>query len=91
MRAKVLKHCNTEHPALQGLKVIRCKTIPKPVEGTRAVLQPTFTGPAMKGLDGDVNYICGKCELVLLENIAEGQVTNMVIHCNNCLSYNEVS
>jgi DNA-directed RNA polymerase subunit RPC12/RpoP len=65
------------------------RVIPKPDEKTAAVmiLIDSSKTSLFKGV-GNHTYICGQCAAVYLEDIEENQVTNMVLLCNGCGSYN---
>ena len=64
--------------------------IPKPKEGTAAVL--SWSGEKGKFAvikdGGNDNYICGACGNVICQNVNRGQIINLVIACPNCGSYN---
>ena len=66
---------------------IRLSVIPKPGEGVRTVIESKVS-PAFKG-EGEVDYICGCCGAILAENVRQGQIKNIVIHCPKCGQYNE--
>jgi len=66
---------------------IKLKIIPEPSEGTRTVMKPKVV-PAFKG-DGDTDYVCGQCGVVLADKMRQGQVQNIVVRCPKCGKYNE--
>lgn len=68
---------------------IRLPVIPKPAEGTRVVLEGDAK-PLAKGT-GPLNYLCGNCGETLLEGIEKGEVTNIVLRCPYCGSYNDLA
>ncbi|MDQ4013781.1 MAG: hypothetical protein M3146_08675 [Thermoproteota archaeon] len=76
---------------------IKCRTIPKPREGTRPVYKKdniTGTGknePFMQGNFGEeLDYICGNCGYLLAENTSQGEISiDTVFQCINCQAYNE--
>ena len=69
---------------------ITCKVIPKPQDDTTIfTAESVGTEPQMIGI-GSFSYLCGKCELVLLKNVDEGQVQNVVFRCSRCQSFNEL-
>ncbi len=70
------------------MPTLKTRVIPKPKEGTRAVLIPK-TLPAVRG-NGDTNYECGGCGVVLLERIAPGQIKGLVFQCPSCSAFSEV-
>lgn len=62
------------------------KTIPEPVAKGLSVLRIT-SAPSSDGPD---NYICGQCKKILFNGINNGQLTNVVIKCEECGSCNGV-
>jgi len=67
----------------------KLKVIPKPAEGTRVVLKRAKGEGVIISGKGELNLVCGKCDAVLAKGVKEGQVKNLVLHCNNCGSYND--
>lgn len=70
---------------------VALKVIPEPAEGTRTVIDTSsdLKGPAFTG-QGEVNYLCGECGLMLAEGMeSAAQISNMVIRCWRCESFNE--
>ena len=67
------------------------KIIPKPKTGTRTVLltKPGQGLPLFSG-EGNVDMVCGKCSVVLVHAIIEGQIRNIVLQCPVCRFYNEI-
>ena len=67
------------------------KVIPKPQEGTAAVLILSKKGKfsIIKGQGAD-NYLCGTCENIICENVDRGQIINLVFKCPDCSSYNVI-
>lgn len=65
------------------------KVIPKPEEGTAAVLKSTKKGKfaIIKG-NGSDNYLCGACRNIICQNVNRRQIVNLVFVCPNCGSYN---
>jgi hypothetical protein len=46
--------------------------------------------PGVRG-DGDLTYLCGSCDVVLIENIFPGQIDlDGVLLCTKCGSYSRV-
>jgi len=66
---------------------IKLSIVPKPREGSRTIIQSKVS-PAFKG-EGEVNYICGNCGAILAEEVRQGQIRNIVVHCPKCGQYNE--
>lgn len=69
--------------------VKKLEIIPKPEEGTRAVLTKDMEEPYFKG-DGDIDLACGNCNAILAEGVLEGTLRNLVLYCNKCGSYNNI-
>ena len=65
------------------------KVIPKPEEGTAAVLNSPQKGkvPIFKDIASD-NYLCGACRNIICQNVNRGQLINLVFICPKCGSYN---
>ena len=85
------------HPGKRKRKKLR--VIPKPDEGTRAVLhlgEDADPGPVIRYENSPPNsfdYVCGACGFVLVEAIPPGQaqnVRNVVLVCPSCGEHNDV-
>lgn len=74
------------------MPALKLNVIPKPPEGTRAVLQTDRTdkGFVYFSGSGSLDLVCGNCANVLAKGMAEGQLRNLVLLCNQCNSYNEI-
>ena len=69
----------------------KLRVIPEPKKGTRAVLEKdSQTEPVIFKGSGGLDLQCGSCEAILAKGVAEGQLRNLVLHCNQCGSYNEI-
>ena len=44
--------------------------------------------PIWRG-NGDVDYICGNCEVILAEKMNPGQIKNLVLQCPTCGKHNK--
>ena len=55
------------------------------VHGRGSKVPPVFTG------EGNINYQCGRCGVVLAERIWKLSLSNVVIQCPACESYNEIA
>ena len=64
--------------------------ISKPAPKTRAIIHSEDKNvlPLLKG-QGNVNYLCGKCEAIIAERIWKLSLGNIVVECPSCQSYNE--
>jgi DNA-directed RNA polymerase subunit RPC12/RpoP len=72
------------------LPQIRCRIIPEPQEGTRPILKQNDNKPFIIG-NGDLDYVCGKCNNVIAENVRQGEIsTDTAFQCPNCKEFNEV-
>ncbi len=65
----------------------KLRVIPRPAQNTRVIIAPT-AAPAIAS-EGRLSYACGKCETILIQNVAPNQVRGVVIKCPACGSYNE--
>lgn len=78
---------------------IKCMIISEPKEGTRVVLKQTLgKGTYFMG-DGDVHFLCGKCNFILAKNVSEEQIQHQfhtpdelgfVLQCPRCKEFNEL-
>jgi len=75
-----------------GTKVVKLVTIQEPeslsrsiVHGRGSKVPPLFTG------EGNINYQCGRCGVMLAERIWKLSLSNVVIQCPVCQSYNEIA
>lgn len=71
------------------MPTLKTRVIPEPTERTRTVLKSKVT-PVIRGEGGDVTYLCGACNAVLVESITPGQVTNIVFQCPICNAFSEI-
>src|SRR5262245_33617929 len=70
----------------------RLMVIPEPDPGTRAVFKKTTEGTVIFiGLDSDLALQCGTCGSALVEGLNRDQIRNLVLQCNRCSAFNEVS
>ena len=46
--------------------------------------------PLFKG-EGSINYLCGKCDAILAQRVWDISLSNIVVQCPNCQSYNYFS
>ena len=68
----------------------KLKLVHKPKNKTRVLIQTTNnTLPLFKG-EGNVTYICGKCEAVLVEHAWKLALNNIVFRCPSCQTYSEI-
>ena len=66
--------------------------IPEPEQNTRTVfLQPPSDNPHsfLRG-SGPADLLCGKCSFKLAHGLGPGQITNLVLKCPQCGSYNDI-
>jgi DNA-directed RNA polymerase subunit RPC12/RpoP len=70
---------------------IKCRIIPEPQEGTRPILKnDNKSEPFIIG-NGDLDYVCGKCNNVIAENVFQGETsTDTTFECPYCKEFNEV-
>lgn len=72
------------------VKEVKLKTIQQPGEHMRSVIHGIggTVPPLFKG-QGNINYQCGQCGVVLADHAWKQSLCNVVIQCPNCQSYNE--
>ena len=71
-------------------KPIKMQVIQNLTPDTPAVLRPLFSDrPVLKGA-GEDNYVCGACELVLLQGVTRKRAREFAIRCGKCGSFNAV-
>lgn len=74
-----------------SVKKIKLLVIPKPEEGTRAVIVFKKPEGKIKGKGiGDTSLLCGQCDVAIAQNIADEMIKNIVICCGSCGAYNEI-
>lgn len=67
------------------------KVIPEPDPDTRAVFIYDGEGTVVfRGCEVGLALICGSCEAHLVEGISRESISNIVIRCKKCGSFNEV-
>ena len=71
---------------------LKLPTILEPEQNTRTVfVQPASDKPhAFIRGKGPADLLCGKCEFKLVKGIGPGQITNLVLKCPKCESYNDI-
>jgi DNA-directed RNA polymerase subunit RPC12/RpoP len=68
----------------------KAKVIPEPAEGTRSVMFTAKQVPLIRD-EGDLNYVCGSCDFVLVKDANQEQlVVDIVVKCPKCGSFNEI-
>ena len=71
---------------------IKLKIIPKPDDGRRSIIMPPSENePTIIKGPGNIDLICGNCGAILAKEVEENQIKNVVLYCNQCNNYNEVS
>jgi hypothetical protein len=72
---------------------IPLQLVPKPADKTRTVLAIEHGGkespPIVQGDAGDIEYICGNCDHILVTGVKREQIENIVFLCSACGLYNE--
>jgi DNA-directed RNA polymerase subunit RPC12/RpoP len=65
--------------------------IPEPDPNTRAVFNYIGEGTTVfRGSEVGLALVCGKCKSSLVVGIPRNAISDIVIRCNNCGSFNEV-
>jgi predicted RNA-binding Zn-ribbon protein involved in translation (DUF1610 family) len=73
-----------------GRPQLKMALIPKPPEGTRAVMVQSGEGTVFIRGSGKTDWVCGECGAILLERCGPHQVQGMVFLCNACGAYNDI-
>jgi hypothetical protein len=69
---------------------IKLLVTPKPAERTRTVLLQATAPPLFIGEEEDApDYVCGRCDSVLIANTTKLWLLNIVIRWFNCGVYND--
>lgn len=69
---------------------IRMRLITEPLPGDSASLSSDFgTDPIVIRGTGPNDFICGRCDAVLLDSVHLGQVGEVVVRCASCLAWNQ--
>jgi DNA-directed RNA polymerase subunit RPC12/RpoP len=66
----------------------KLQIIKKPAETSRAIFSFVDTKPKLIG-EGNIDYVCGTCGATLVERGWKQSLSNVVIRCPSCQSYNE--
>lgn len=66
----------------------RLKLIKEPAPMSRVVIYSKDTLPLFRG-EGNINYLCGQCEAILVERAWKLSISNIIVKCPSCQSYNE--
>ena len=82
----------SEPQELQPLKIKKLKlsTIKEPKSSVRTIIRSKNANvfPFFKG-KGNIDYLCGNCDAVLAEHIWSLSISNIVVLCPSCGSFNE--
>lgn len=73
------------------MKVEKLTVIPEPEPNRSHVIKidPSDGNVAILGL-GPTDLLCGNCEAVIGKAVWRNQISNVVVYCNNCGSYNDI-
>jgi hypothetical protein len=64
------------------------KVIPQSATDSRLVLRLNTDDVIVKGRS-NIDLLCGECRAVLAEGVAAEQLSNVVLYCNHCGSFND--
>jgi DNA-directed RNA polymerase subunit RPC12/RpoP len=77
------------------IRRIRLRVIPEPKQGSRSVFVTDNKSPDFVFINGQSprtnRYDCGRCGKALMLNIDKNSVSNIVIKCPRCGSFNDIS
>ena len=66
----------------------RLNLVKKPSHMSRAVIHSKDTLPLFKG-EGNTDYLCGRCGAILAKHAWKFSISNVVVECPSCESFNE--
>jgi DNA-directed RNA polymerase subunit RPC12/RpoP len=66
----------------------KLRVIDRPTEVSRAIFSFADARPKLVG-QGNINYLCGTCGSTLVERAWNQSLSNIVVRCPSCQSYNE--
>lgn len=75
--------------SMSNIREVRLPIIEKPAVSSRAVFDYSDVQPKLKG-EGNTNYLCGFCGALLVEHAWKQSLSNAVLKCPSCHSYNEL-
>ena len=81
---------NQSNPNNWNRTIVRLRIIAEPLRNSRNVLEIPSAETVFFIGHGDTNYLCGTCKCVLADSIEDGLLSNLVLKCNNCKSYNDI-
>jgi phage FluMu protein Com len=55
-----------------------------------SILAPRMPEPDFRG-GGDINWVCGHCDHLLVECMLPGQIEDIVIKCFSCDAFNQIT
>lgn len=85
-RTEIFKHDTA--PQVGVVKEEKLKVIEKPPANTRVIFYSQTFAPMFIG-DGNINFLCGLCNTLLVKRAWKNSFSNIVIKCPSCQAYNE--
>jgi hypothetical protein len=73
---------------VRNTKQEKLRVIEKPTEISRAIFSFADARPKLIG-EGNIDYLCGTCGSILVERAWKQSLSNIVVRCPSCQSYNE--
>lgn len=73
---------------IQTIREEKLKVIEKPPANTRVIFYSQTVAPMFIG-EGNINFLCGVCNTILVERAWKNSFSDIVIKCPSCQSYNE--
>jgi len=73
---------------VENTKEEKLRVIDRPTETSRVVFSFADARPKLIG-QGNINYVCGTCGVTLVECAWKQSLSNIVVRCPSCQSYNE--
>jgi hypothetical protein len=62
---------------------ITTKVVQDRPQSRAGTLLSAETAPLLRG-DGDISHVCGNCDTVLIEDVAEGDIISFYVLCPKC-------
>jgi phage FluMu protein Com len=85
-RTEIFRHDTA--PQVGVVKEEKLKVIEKPPANTRVIFYSQMFAPMFIG-DGNINFLCGVCNTLLVKQAWKNSFSNIVMKCPSCQVYNE--
>ena len=78
--------CAPERAFRVGFRYYRMNVIQDPPEGTIVLAEV----PAEDSVEGDIEFVCGKCTSMVIPQASMEEVSHMIVKCTVCGTLNQV-